>query len=129
MDIYYVPMSYISIYVRKYKKEISIMNIKFNVSVSISGLAVNSNDKRFYQGVVEKEHSEDNHLDSLSINLDGSCEMEASETKEFILGIVDAVKTAAEVKMTQQKSDKPAPEKKDESNQVTAEIKEDAKND
>ena len=83
------------------------MTIKFNMAISVSGLAVISNDKRYYNGVVEKEHNEDNHLDELSIKLDGGCEMEASETKEFILGIVNAVKSAAEVKIAQQNSKTP----------------------
>lgn len=79
------------------------MKVNFNLSVSISGLDVANNDKRYYNGVVEKEHSETNKLESLNVCLNGSSEMEASETKEFILGIVDAVKTAAEVKMNETK--------------------------
>lgn len=88
------------------------MKVNFNLSVSISGLNVVNNDKRYCNGVVEKEHNENNKLESLNVCLNGSSEMEVSETKEFILGIVDAVKTAAEVKMNEAK--KPGTEPKTE---------------
>ena len=108
------------------------MFVKFNVSVSISGMSVNSNDKRYYNGVVEKEHNEDNRLDELSINLDGECEMEASETKEFILGVVEAMKTSAEVKMAQQnpKTPEKLQEKTNEDEvAINVDSKEETKND
>ena len=89
------------------------MKVNFNLSVSISGLDVINNDKRYYNGVVEKEHNENNKLESLSVCLNGSSEMEASETKEFILGIVDAVKTAAEVKMNEAKKPDTEPKNED----------------
>lgn len=79
------------------------MKVNFNLSVSISGLSFNTSSKRYIDGVVDKEQHDENALESLNVCLNGSSEMEASETKEFILGIVDAVKTAAEVKMNETK--------------------------
>ena len=89
------------------------MKVNFNLSVSISGLSVNTSSKHYIDGVVDKEQHNENALNSLSIDLNGSSEMEASETKEFILGIVDAVKTAAEVKMNEAKKPGTKPKNED----------------
>lgn len=79
------------------------MKVNFNLSISISDLSVNTSSKRYINGVVDKEQHDENTLESSSICLNGSSEMDSSETKEFILGIVDAVKTAAEIKMNETK--------------------------
>ena len=89
------------------------MKVNFNLSISISGLSVNTSSKRYLNGAVDKEQHDENTLDNLSIDLNGSSEMEAIETKEFILGIVDAVKTAAEVKMNEAKKPGTKPKNED----------------
>ena len=89
------------------------MKVNFNLSVSISGLSVNTSSKHYIDGVVDKEQHNENTLNNLSIDLNGSSEMEASETKEFILGIVDEVKTAAEVKMNEAKKPDTKPKNED----------------
>ena len=79
------------------------MKVNFNLSISISGLSVNTSSKRYLNGAVDKEQHDENTLDNLSIDLNGSSEMKAIETREFIFGVMSAVKIATEVKMNETK--------------------------